>query len=630
MAADIILPKLGMDMQSGTIMTWYKNEGDIVKKGEPLFELMTDKVNIEVEAEDNGVLLKRYYETGTELPVFTVIGCIGEAGEQVPDHEAVEPLNSMQSPGHLTDEDRAALKAMRSSTREGFSSVGRTIRATPSARRLAAEHKIDLANVTGSGPKGRIQTEDIEALLDVSKKVEKTEVPQQKVFAEPEKEEPAPQEAEMAEEAPRKTDVVQETAAEEPEEAFSSEPNPGMTKALDMTLEDLVAGMGSLEAELSSNADGEDVLETAAALEKPEVHEAVKEEAKAPQVFSASPLAEKVAAVENIDIHSIKEGSGPDGRIMKEDVLKAMEEGSKQHESIIEEAAVQVSAPQQEEAQKPEPAVPEEQPQEPEEPAVQESEAEEEIVVVTEPAAEVPDETEVAEKPPVNGRLEPLPAKRRIIADRMVKSNLENAVITLTTEVDMTEVKDLRKKISKKVEKETGYRCTYTDFLLVSVSRALMEHPYINSSLCEDGVVFHDFVNLGMAVGMDDGLIVPVIRDAHTAGFSEMVEKRSELLKLVKAKKLTGDHFKDSTFTVTNLGMYGILEFTAIINQPNSAILSVGEVVDRVRIFKGEPTPRSIMKISLNLDHRVADGMAGAKFLQTVKSYMENPALLLF
>ena len=237
---------------------------------------------------------------------------------------------------------------------------------------------------------------------------------------------------------------------------------------------------------------------------------------------------------------------------------------------------------------------------------------------------------EAADKPPVNGRLETMPAKRRIIADRMVKSNLENAVITLTTEVDMTEVKDLRKKISKKVEKETGYRCTYTDFLLVSVSRALMEHPYINSSLCEDGVVLHDFVNLGMAVGMDDGLIVPVIRDAHAASFSEMVEKRSELLKLVKAKKLTGDHFKDSTFTVTNLGMYGILEFTAIINQPNSAILSVGEVVDRVRIFKGEPTPRSIMKISLNLDHRVADGMAGAKFLQTVKSYMENPALLLF
>ena len=94
-------------MQSGTIMTWYKNEGDTVKKGEPLFELMTDKVNIEVEAEDNGVLLKRYYETGVELPVFTVIGCIGEAGEQVPEHQMVSLRGNMQSPGHLTDEDRA-------------------------------------------------------------------------------------------------------------------------------------------------------------------------------------------------------------------------------------------------------------------------------------------------------------------------------------------------------------------------------------------------------------------------------------------------------------------------------------------------------------------------------------------
>ncbi len=624
MAADIILPKLGMDMQSGTIMTWYKNEGDTVKKGEPLFELMTDKVNIEVEAEDSGVLLKRYYETGVDLPVFTVIGCIGEAGEQVPEHQTVSLRGNMQSPGHLTDEDRAALKAMRSSTREGFSSAGRTIRATPSARRLAAEHKIDLANVTGSGPKGRVQVEDIEALLEVSKKVEKTEVPQQKVFTEPEEEKI--EEAGVPEETTEVADEPESTVAEETEEAFSAEPNPGMTGALDMTLEDLVAGMGSLEAELGSEAHEEDVLEGAAKKVETGAEEV-------PRTFSASPLAEKMAAVENIDIHSIPEGSGPDGRIMKEDVLKAMAEGSSRHESVIEEVEVQERAPEETTTKEPIPAEPEPQPEKQEEQPEPDNGDEEESIVVTvpEPTTPVAEEAkEAADKPPVNGRLEAMPSKRRIIADRMVKSNLENAVITLTTEVDMTEVKDLRKKISKKVEKETGYRCTYTDFLLVSVSKALMEHPYINSSLCEDGVVLHDFVNLGMAVGMDDGLIVPVIRDAHAASFSEMVEKRSELLKLVKAKKLTGDHFKDSTFTVTNLGMYGILEFTAIINQPNSAILSVGEVVDRVRIFKGEPTPRSIMKISLNLDHRVADGMAGAKFLQTVKSYMENPALLLF
>ena len=624
MAADIILPKLGMDMQSGTIMTWYKNEGDTVKKGEPLFELMTDKVNIEVEAEDNGVLLKRYYETGVELPVFTVIGCIGEAGEQVPEHQMVSLRGNMQSPGHLTDEDRAALKAMRSSTREGFSSAGRTIRATPSARRLATEHKIDLANVTGSGPKGRIQVEDIEELLEVSKKVEKTEVPQQKVFTEPEEEKIG--EAGIPEETNQVVDEAESTVAEETEEVFSAEPNPGMTGALDMTLEDLVAGMGSLEAELGSEAHEEDVLEGAAKKVETGAEEV-------PRTFTASPLAEKIAAVENIDIHSIPGGSGPEGRIMKEDVLKAMAEGSSRHESVIEEVEVQEKAPEETTTQEPIPAEPEPQPEKQEEQPEPDNGDEEESIVITasEPTTPVAEEAkEAADKPPVNGRLETMPAKRRIIADRMVKSNLENAVITLTTEVDMTEVKDLRKKISKKVEKETGYRCTYTDFLLVSVSRALMEHPYINSSLCGDGVVLHDFVNLGMAVGMDDGLIVPVIRDAHAASFSEMVEKRSELLKLVKAKKLTGDHFKDSTFTVTNLGMYGILEFTAIINQPNSAILSVGEVVDRVRIFKGEPAPRSIMKISLNLDHRVADGMAGAKFLQTVKSYMENPALLLF
>ncbi|MBC3795885.1 dihydrolipoamide acetyltransferase family protein [Acetobacterium tundrae] len=219
---------------------------------------------------------------------------------------------------------------------------------------------------------------------------------------------------------------------------------------------------------------------------------------------------------------------------------------------------------------------------------------------------------------------------RKDIAERMVRSNLETAVITLTTEIDMTEVKDLRKKISKKIESQAHFRCTYTDFLLMATARALMKQPIINSSFENDEIIPHAYVNLGFAVDTDDEMIIPVIKNAQDMSFVEMVKHRGETLKSIKNKYYTPEDLEGSTFTITNLGMYGILEFSAIINQPNGAILSVGEVVQRVRVHQGEAVIRSVMKISLNLDRRVADGMAGAKFLQDVKADMENPSLLLF
>ncbi|MEF9917957.1 MAG: E3 binding domain-containing protein, partial [Eubacterium sp.] len=310
MAVEIILPKLGMDMQSGTIMTWYKNEGDTVQKGEPLFELMTDKVNIEVEADDSGVLLKRYYETGVELPVFTAIGCIGQVGEQVP--EGRKPIVGASSESQVSAEERAQLRSIRSKSGDGFSSGIKTLRATPSARRLASQNKIDLSKIEGSGPKGRIQVEDVEAVMNESKKVEKTEIPQKKVFDTEPKE------------------IERTPAVNEVDDAIL---NPGMENSLDETLENLVCGMSDLEAELGSETKEEPFSERfeATPIEKSEV--VLKK-------TTASPLAEKIADVEKIDILSIGDGSGPDGRIMKEDVLQAMEKAAMHSKSKIEHVEV--------------------------------------------------------------------------------------------------------------------------------------------------------------------------------------------------------------------------------------------------------------------------------------------------
>lgn len=217
-----------------------------------------------------------------------------------------------------------------------------------------------------------------------------------------------------------------------------------------------------------------------------------------------------------------------------------------------------------------------------------------------------------------------------LVAEKLVKSNLETAVITLTTEIDMTEIKDLRKKITKKIEDQVRYRCTYTDFLLLATSRALIKHPLINARREADEIITHTYVHMGLTVESDQDLIVPVIENTQDLDFVEMVKSRGDLLKAVKNGHLPTEQLQGSTFTITNLGMYGIREFTAIINQPNSAILSVGEVVQRIRVHQGEPVVRSVMKISLNLDRQVADGVEGAKFLQTIKADMENPSLLLF
>ncbi|OFV72200.1 2-oxo acid dehydrogenase subunit E2 [Acetobacterium wieringae] len=220
--------------------------------------------------------------------------------------------------------------------------------------------------------------------------------------------------------------------------------------------------------------------------------------------------------------------------------------------------------------------------------------------------------------------------RSRIIRKYRIKCEEETAVISLTTEIDMTEIKDLRKKITKKIEEQAKYRCTYTDFLLLATSRALVKHPLLNARREDAIVVPQDYVNMGLTVESEEGLIVPVIKDTQTMSFVEIVKSRGDLLKAVKNKHLSYEQREGSTFTISNLGMYGIREFTAIINPTNSAILSVGEVVQRIRIFQGEPVVRSVMKISLNLDQRVANGVDGAKFLQAIKADMENPSLLLF
>ena len=172
---------------------------------------------------------------------------------------------------------------------------------------------------------------------------------------------------------------------------------------------------------------------------------------------------------------------------------------------------------------------------------------------------------------------------------------------------------------------------TITDIISLAVIRTLMKHKYVNSSLTEDGnqIILHNYVNLAIAVGMDDGLLVPVIKNADKMTLSELVVKSKEIISKALEMKLSPAEQSGSTFTISNLGMYGVQSFNPVINQPNSAILGVSGMIDKPVAVNGEIVIRPIMTLCLTIDHRVVDGLAGAKFMQDLKNLLENPISML-
>jgi len=189
----------------------------------------------------------------------------------------------------------------------------------------------------------------------------------------------------------------------------------------------------------------------------------------------------------------------------------------------------------------------------------------------------------------------------------------------------------LRAQLIDPIKEKTDKKLTITDLISMAVVKTLMKHKYINASMNAEAteITFHNYVNLAMAVGLDEGLLVPVVKNAHNMSLSELVVALKDLTARTFSKKLLPDEQSGSTFTISNLGMYGVDNFTAIINQPNAAILSVASTKETTVVVNGEIVIRPIMKISLTCDHRIIDGLTAAKFMQDLKQVMENPLSLL-
>jgi pyruvate dehydrogenase E2 component (dihydrolipoamide acetyltransferase) len=290
------------------------------------------------------------------------------------------------------------------------------------------------------------------------------------------------------------------------------------------------------------------------------------EAAKPAKKVKASPAAKKLAEEHGIALEDI-EGTGPGGRITREDVLKAVES----------------------KAAAPAPAAP------------------------------------AAEAAKVEDKRVPLAGMRKVIADRMAESFRTAPHVTVDMEVDMSQAAAFRKALNEVAPEKVSF----TDIIVKIVARALEDFPVVNASLQGEEIVYNGQVNVGVAVALEDGLIVPVVKNANKLGIAAISQQVKELAAKAREGKLSPDEYKGGTFTISNLGMFGVDSFTPIINPPESAILGVNRIQKKPVVVNDEIVVRPMMNLSLSFDHRLIDGAVAAQFLQRVKALLENPALVL-
>lgn len=462
MAYEIFMPKLSSTMAVGSITQWYKEEGDSVDMGEAIFEVMTDKIAIEVEAYHSGVLLKKYYGTDEPVPVNQVIGYIGEPGEAVPD----------QPPGT-----------------EG----------------VDTEPAMDSAIETPLAPEQVVEKGEAEGRADAQ--LEKEEAP-----------------------------VVNWGEPGQPDQEQATPPPP-------------VEPFGKVRA---------------------------------------TPSARRMAREAGVDLFQVA-GSGRKGRVQLEDVRKF----TAQQQAVPPEGEPQGTAA----LAVPQPAIP-----------------------WPEPRAGVPAETKVI----------PWKGMRKAIADRMVQSKQQVPHVTLNATFDAGKLVELREQLLSMVEEQSGRRLSYTELVAKALAVALQKHPRLNAHVLEDGI--HEFseVNVGFAVGVEDGLFVPVIRNVERKGLAAITRETKALAEKARQGQLTPDDMNGGTISISNLGNSRVENFNPIIRQPEVAILGMGTLRKEWAMDEdGRLFQKPVMTLSLSFDHRAIDGAPAAAFLDTLIAILENPLLLL-
>lgn len=410
MATEVVMPKLGMAMKEGIVSIWNKKVGDAVKQGEVIANINSEKIEMEIESPQEGILLEIVVPEGQPVPYGTVICYVGDAGEKV-NHGT-----HVQSAFQGREEVAAVAEALPIET-PTLKSSKREIKISPVARKMAEAAGIDIELIKGTGPQGRITKEDIEQAIQ----------------------------------------------------------NP------------------------------------------------------------ATPVEEKDTASGNVQT------------------------GTQQDVEQL-----------------------------------------------------------------------PMVGMRKIIATRMLESLQTSAQLTLNLKADVTDLLLLQKQMVPTLEKRDEVKLTVTDFIARAVILSLQQHKMMNSAFVDNQICIYGQIHLGIAVALEKGLVVPVVRDAANCSIIELSKNIKSLAKRARENLLDADEMKGSTFTITNLGAYGIEHFTPVLNMPETGILGVGATQDTPVYIGDVIQRRSLLPLSLTFDHRVLDGAPAAAFLQTVKRYLEEPVTMLF
>ena len=324
---------------------------------------------------------------------------------------------------------------------------------------------------------------------------------------------------------------------------------------------------------------------------------------KAGERMIISPRAKKVAAELGIDPHCVT-GTGPNGRIVERDIRNykpaAQEKGGVKTSPLAKKIAADIGVD------------------------VNEVPSDGRVMAGDILRYLHDSRIPVQEEAPAREETVNMDGMRKAIARNMLNSHMTSPTVTFDLSVDMTNLKEYRAQL-----KANDIKVSYTDILVKFVSKALTEFPALNCSVDGNKIIYKHYVNKGVAVALDNGLVVPNVPDADKKSLTEISSEVKELAELARSGKLPMERLHGGTFTITNLGMYGIESFSPIINQPETAILGVCAMQDKPVVLDGKITVRTMMNLCLTADHRVVDGAIAAQFLHRVKTLMENPALML-
>lgn len=571
MPTEVVMPQMGESITEGTITKWLKKPGERVERDEPLFEISTDKVDAEIPSPSAGTLEDIKVAEGATVGINTVVCTLSENGTGAASAKAAvtpAPAETAATPANDSAEPAAADTV---AATQGNPAAVPGIEASAPAAESGAATEILMPQMGESITEGTI-TKWLKKVGDTVQRDEPIfEISTDKVDAEI----PSPAAGKLME----------------------IKVNEGQTVGIN-TVVALIGGSGAAPAKAPAGAA---VPQAAPAQQQSGKPSAAAPSASQGEPQRSSPLVRKIAKDNNVDLSQIS-GSGASGRITKEDILGHMNgaPAAAQPATAATSPAAGGSAQLQ--------------------PNYTQAES---AKATTAPAKAA------AATPPTPGELVPMSKMRSIIAKRMVESKATSAHVHTVFKVDMTRIVRLREKEKAKYEQRNGVKLTYMPFITRATVQALRKHPIVNAATQGDAVLYNKNINIGIAVALEWGLIVPVIKQTEERSFLGIARAIVDVADRARNKKLAPDEVAGGTFTLTNSGIFGEQFGTPIIVQPQSAILGIGGLNKEAVVLTdkdGQDTiaVRSIQRFTLGFDHRIIDGSDAGKFMSDFKSYLEN------